>query len=158
MTITEPVARPAKETWHASSSWDVAEAWKLREQINPATGRNWTNADLARLYNVTTQAVGKRFKAHGFAIGGSVPAARLLPWTIATRHKESYFTRTLRLIERRRRGEKLSARDGEIADRFLDRMRDMGDMVVYYDPDQAKGFVLRPRRPVDGDALMVTTK
>lgn len=142
------------------ATWSVDEALKLRQEIKPGTNppRRWTNADLAELFGVKPQAIGQRLnRATGGATkGGSQPEDRLLPWTVAEQHHHYYIPKTLRLLERRNRGEELNQNNNAKVNNFLDGLGRLGDMVIYYDRNDARGFIFRPRRKEDGNRLCVT--
>lgn len=155
MTVT---SETAARTSGRRSSWTVEEALRLKQETNPTTGKVWTNADLAELYGVRVQAIGQRLnRATGGATkGGSQPETRCMPWTIAERHKIFYVPRMLRLLDRRERGDTLPAEKAAQLDNFLLGLRRLGDFVIYYDREDQRGFILRPRRREDGNRLCVT--
>lgn len=129
--------------------WD--EARRLYGTPNPDTGKPWSYQDIADMYGVTKQAVGKALRDPKKLPYQQVAESRLLPWTVdKQKHGGSYFTICLRAISRRERGEKLTSDMAGRVAQFEAGLKAMGsDLVIYYDRVTAIGYHIRPRRRDD---------
>lgn len=77
----------------------------------------------------------------------------LIPWVVMDEHRHRYPVAMLRKVARQRRGDKITERDQERIDAWLNSLAD-GDAVVHYDPQTEEGFFYVPRRPgIDKDLI-----
>ncbi len=124
----------------------LPEADDLRHEL--ALGA--TQADLARAYGVSRQAVSAMVQRERVA-PPRVSHKRWVPWTIAVEHSYHYLVERLHDLARRELGQPLTDKATRQLDAWLVRMAQL-DVVVDYNRED--GFHLVRRRPEDGDGYI----
>lgn len=115
---------------------------------------DWTNAQIARYYGVSDEAVRQAFARLGLKRGPErATHARHLPWKVRADHNTDFIARRLRMLSKREQGWPLTASEQRQLDEWLEFM-DGGNalgvpLAVHYDRFDPEGFWLEPA--VDGD-------
>lgn len=131
--------------------------------INALKAKNWSQARIARAYNVTPQYV-SWIKSHygGIIESPSETAKTLWPWKVESRFHWSSVNARLRdhLKFAAGKSEDISEERWVLLQNFYKRLRE-GDLVVEYDPNippsegiSTGGWAFRPRLESDDDLII----
>lgn len=144
---------------------EVINTWKRRK--NPETGRNYTQAEIARMYGVTPAYITWVKKEYGGVIKStSEMFDEMWPWDVPRQfHPASPNLRLrdhLRFMETGGRG--MNVERLQLLKGFYNRLR-RENVVVEFDPDippsegiYTGGWAYRPRRPEDEDLIIRVNK
>ena len=140
---------------------DDIEYWKRK--VNPATGKRYTQSDIAEMYGVTRSYVSwiKKNKARSYSKTPREEAMEHFPWDVGARfHNASPNKRVRDHLEFMAVGQKLSEKKKYRLIGFYRRL-EMYNEVVEFDPDippnedvKTGGFAYRKRTPSDGDLII----
>lgn len=141
-----------------------ADIERLKRQVNPATGKKYTQSDIAEMYGVTRQHVSwvKRTKSMSFSQTPREKAMENYPWTVPREFHQSAPDKRLRdhLEYMATGGKGMSTNKLERLRWFYSKLYNE-DLVVEYHPDipssdqvKAGGYAYRQRKPEDGDLII----
>lgn len=129
--------------------------------------RQWVNEGLShqqiadRTYRETGNRVSRSSVSAAVSrMGLSTPTNRYreeLPWRVKTRHIRAYPARMLRLLGRRRSGQRLNEEEDKRLTAWLN-LLDEENAVVAYDPDSEQGFFYVDRKRGDSAEIPIRVK
>lgn len=136
---------------------------QMKNQINPTTGRPYTQTEIAEIFGVTPQRVSQiKLSSDGYSQTPRQRAMAAFPWTVAEEFKSSALHKRLRdHVEFMATGGKGMSQDKlNRLNRFYARLRDLNAVVEYHpsipssDEYPTGGWALRDREQSDGDLII----